>query len=112
VICEEDIQTIINWDVDDPEGVLRFIAERWHWDYLWAEKDGLWVFATGGWSGNEELIEALFKSLLWRVRLSWHTLYLPGGLIIIAASDEAQRKLEKLFDYITDWAWGNAGRSD
>jgi len=111
MVCEKDIETIINWGIEDPEGVLRFMAERWRWDHYWASKDGLWVFATGGWSEHEMMLGALQNSVLWRVYLGWHSLYIPGGLLIVATNDKAAEKLERLLNGISRWAWKQAGRA-
>lgn len=60
-ICEEDLQRIKEWPHDDLPGMLAFVKERW-WrpDWGWTEEPcGRLELSTGGWSGNEELIEAL-----------------------------------------------------
>jgi len=106
---EKDTQTIINWDYNDPEGVLRFMAERWRWEDWWGEKDGLWVFATGGWSEHEMMIGALYESMVWRIQMAFYTLYVPGGLLVIGISDRAKKKVRRMCDKIIDQAWKEVG---
>jgi len=103
---EEELERIESWDPQDVEGCLRFIGELWHWQDWWGEKDGLWVFATGGWSGNESLLHALKRSLVGHV-IHGSSLSLPGGLLIIATGKKARKKLELVFDKIRGWAWSH-----
>jgi hypothetical protein len=75
---EEDLTTIENWDsFNDPMGLINFIEPMFE-EYgvvrvtANIEEQGLDVYmATGGWSGNESIIEALqnnymFWSLYWQ----------------------------------------------
>ena len=63
---EEDIKKIEEWDcVNDPEGLLEFIRPLWE-GYGCIEIKGKRVkrvyMATGGWSGNEDIISAMHKN--------------------------------------------------
>lgn len=98
---EEVLRTIRDWPVDDPEGLLRFIGEHWRWNDYWAERDGLWVFVTGGWSEHEDMLEALYRSKVWHM-LAWYALYLPGGMLIVATSPWAQGWLSRLMRRIQE----------
>ena len=76
---KKELNIIRQWDVeDDPIGLVYYVAGLWHWPdffkYNWYKENLtkrylLHVEAhTGGWSGNEDLIEAfnshwLFSSL-------------------------------------------------
>lgn len=102
----EELEKIRKWPYDDPEGVLRFIGERWYWHDWWGEKDGLWVFATGGWSGNEDLIKALQESMVWFAHFAIHSLELPGGFLVVATSESAKEALNRKKRELIDWAWG------
>lgn len=104
---EETLDTIRSFGVEkDPLEALRFLAEAWHWpEFVGEREDGLYIFATGGWSGNESLICALHESSLWRVRM-WMTLELAGGLFIIPFNKAGEKKLAELLSFITSWAWG------
>ena len=102
---DEQLDRIKNWDFNDVEGCLRYIKDLWNIHYgRCGEGNGFFVFTTGGWSGNEALLSALEESLVWSV-IHWDSLYLSGGLLIIAINDKASKQLEKLKDKIKKWAW-------
>lgn len=86
---EEALERIRNWDFADRKELLDFICELWHWDDYaerkeWKrgsnecchfkgpgsfyEREGyVYIFSTGGWSGNESLINALKENkIIWR----------------------------------------------
>lgn len=101
---DEQLETIEHWDVNDIEGCLRYIGSLWHTCGRWKEGNGFFVFATGGWSGNEALLGALKASDIWPIIL-WDSLYIPGGLLIIAVSKKAKIQLDKVMEKLTKWAW-------
>lgn len=104
---EETLAKITNWDYKDREGVLRFLAENWYYEDSAIEtRKGLWVFATGGWSGNEELIYALQENrVLWVYLTSIYYIHLSGGFYVFAITDEAQELLNKQKHKLVKWAW-------
>lgn len=67
---EEELTRIETWDAADLLGLLRFVRSLW-WmpDWGWSEVLSAtfprvrFDLSTGGWSGNESLIEALKKNL-------------------------------------------------
>ena len=68
---EETQLTIANWDLRDLPGWLVYIREAWNHNYgrMW-EENGMLKMATGGWSGNEFIIQAMRRnyipwSMLW-----------------------------------------------
>lgn len=73
---EDELKTIREWPIEDPEGWFRFIHSIW-WarDWGWREapaRDELlnrsvqrYSISTGGWSGNEDIIDAMGQNLLW-----------------------------------------------
>jgi len=100
---EETLRTIRHWGPTMIEDLMKFIASAWHWsDMAKQTSPGLWVFATGGWTGNEMLICALQESLAW---LLAERICLPHGLVIIAINDKAKEKLKKMHQQIVNWAW-------
>jgi len=102
---EETLKIIKDWPFEEREKVLSYIAKAWHYPESAKEvRPGIWVFATGGWSGNESIIAALRSGVLWYL-LSWDSLYLPGGLLIIAVGKSGKDEMERLRRYITKWAW-------
>lgn len=73
------LERIEKWPVEDNViGLLDFVASLWHWpNCVWKEeKEHEWkketvthiCFATGGWSGNESLIDALNANFLGNVK--------------------------------------------
>lgn len=75
----ETERAIANWDFRDAPGWLAYIQASWnhHYGRIWRE-DGLIKMATGGWSGNEAIVEAMRRnSLLWS--MLWESSH-RGGL--------------------------------
>lgn len=105
---EATLDAIKNWDYKDRRGVLGFIAQAWcYQDSAIETRDGLFVFATGGWSGNEELIYALQDNrVLWVYLTSMYYIHLTGGFYVFAITDLAQDELKKMQHKIVKWAWG------
>lgn len=67
---EEDLDKIRNWTWKEIPQLLEFLRERWMWanSGYWEENPELKLLNlhTGGWSGNESLIEALhFNTIVW-----------------------------------------------
>ena len=69
---EEELEKIRSWR-DDWNGLMLYLKKRWRWDsYIWRETiEGnlitnkfLWHVSTGGWSGHEEMIQALQENYL------------------------------------------------
>lgn len=66
------LERIREWDLDDYRGLIAFVSELW-WmpSFGWRVEDGELHLSTGGWSGNESLIDAmqankhLFWTMLW-----------------------------------------------
>ena len=80
------LEKIRDWDIlkDGVQGLLDLIEENTHWADRQIEKRGkrviYYVYHTGGWSGNEDVIGALhhnflFWSMFWRKSI-------VGGIII------------------------------
>lgn len=66
---DPELERIRTWSYTDPLGVLRFIADLWRYPDYWTEivgEDGMTTFyiSTGGWSGNELLIDALQENYI------------------------------------------------
>lgn len=75
---EEELRAIRKWDIKDFPRLLDFVEERWTYEKCTKRetiKDVYkrelleWTLITGGWSGNESLVNALlgnqFFELLW-----------------------------------------------
>ena len=64
---EATLDVIRNW-VGSYSGLMEFCAEAWHDDVPVTQDGQVWRFSTGGWSGNEDIISALYEadgSLFW-----------------------------------------------
>jgi hypothetical protein len=64
---ENDVRRLREWSLDDPKGWLEFARSLW-WmaDWGWPELEG--IVSTGGWSGNEDIIDVMRSAhdgLLW-----------------------------------------------
>ena len=67
----EDLQKLRDWDMHDPRGWLEYAQSLW-WmpDWGWSELEG--IVSTGGWSGNEEIIDAMMEA---QQGLLWHQVW-------------------------------------
>ena len=102
---DEELEKIRQWPMEAANDLPPYVASVWCYPESAQETSaGLWVFATGGWSGNEEILAAMRDSMAWYL-LHWQHLYVAGGLIIVATNEEAKKKVETLRHYITQWAW-------
>jgi hypothetical protein len=100
---EATLQALKDWPVSEPNKALDFIAAAWHWDgnvsrnlsaaeaeLVWARPDNSFLrFATGGWSGNEELIAAFRTNT--NYALTW-CLSARGGLHIFRYLPEKENQ--------------------
>lgn len=91
---EETLEAIREWGYDDLPGLLRFVHEcEYYGSCSKLSADGKKLsFSCGGWSGNEEVIEALQAN-----RYAWMRLYvsaLGGGhyLFTAGSGDEERRR--------------------
>jgi hypothetical protein len=66
---EDELKTIETWDIKDPFGLIEFIESiTWTPDWCIVVKGKRvkhFEFHTAGWSENEEIIEALQKTMFW-----------------------------------------------
>ena len=69
---EEDLQRIREWPSTDLDGLMEFVRSLWKYaDWGWSQEGRRFSISTAGWSGNEELIEAMqenfvFWALCWQ----------------------------------------------
>ena len=86
---EETELAIKDWDCRDAPGWLAYIRKAWniHYGRLW-EVDGTLKLATGGWSGNESIVQAMRENhVLWS--LLWESSH-RGGLEVLKIPASAQ----------------------
>lgn len=65
----DDLRLIANWSYDDIEGLLDFVEGIWwmpDWGFQKEEMPEGWSLElhTGGWSGNEQIIQALQRNFM------------------------------------------------
>lgn len=58
---DAELQALQSWDIVDFRGLADFLIERWIYpNYISLNKKGdTLTVSTGGWSGHEELIDAI-----------------------------------------------------
>ena len=85
---EYELTKIQDWDMKDFTGWMEFIESLWLWESCWSEKDGVYELSTGGWSGNEELIDAMGdNTVMWLVH--WYSSKRGGHYVFM--TQEAAR---------------------
>lgn len=79
---EETLELIRNWDCNNSKDIFEFIHQIWMFD-MWTETKKYnslgevtlheYHISTGGWSGNESIIEALQKNFIFWMRYWYQT---------------------------------------
>lgn len=87
---DDELAKIENWDWHDAMGLINFVVGRWNWQdwgvkQKWAKDSTLkrsWVLHlelhTGGWSGNESLINAVLRNRMITAVLNYR-MWRAGG---------------------------------
>jgi hypothetical protein len=77
---ENELKTIREWDffgaknqVDCYHQFMIYIQNIWHWGkpYFYCLSDNRWIAITGGWSGNEDIINAMENNKIFWV-MYWY----------------------------------------
>ena len=67
---DETLETIEKWPFMDCKGWFSFIGEAWYWPEMFDVNGNTVSASTGGWSGNEDIINAMERNeLMWVI--SW-----------------------------------------
>ena len=77
---EADLKRITEWPMkseEEFEQVMEFVKRIWHWDFV-VKEGGAWRLATGGWSGNEDIISAMMQNFM-LLAMAWQSSH-RGGL--------------------------------
>ena len=63
---EEELQRIKEWDYNDFTGLMDFIYNIWNYADCgyWAQTENMYEISTGGWSGNEDIIQAMKENTM------------------------------------------------
>ena len=79
---QETEEVIAKWPHSDPDGWFTFIREAWDHHYGTIRYDPKFAtFITGGWSGNESIIEAMQENkVLWIVL--WESSHRGGKYVL------------------------------
>lgn len=83
---DAELEKIRRCKYEETNDVLEFVASIWRWPESGvAREDGVLYLATGGWSGNEAIIQSMHENLcLWSrwicsTRGGAHEFYLAAG---------------------------------
>jgi len=89
---KQTLETIAHWYTTEvgTHELLEYIRKAWKYPELVTEQDGLWMFSTGGWSGNEDLLSAI---PCWGLVHPIATF--AGGHYVIVTTKTASEKFEK-----------------
>lgn len=71
---ENKLKKIEEWDYKDFNGLMEYVKELWKYDNCgyWNQDCGSYRISTGGWSGNEDIIEALMKNTMFWM-MCWYS---------------------------------------
>jgi len=65
---EDELKRLREWDFNDMRGWFDFaksVGNYWPDDHYWTEEpDGTIHVSTGGWSGNEDIIDAMSENFI------------------------------------------------
>jgi hypothetical protein len=98
---DEEIERIKAWPYDDFMGLMHFIRDNCWWpngNCGFKQTERKFRLATGGWSGNEEVVAALGETLMFNA-LCWQSSH-RGGLHIyqIPKDDESVTRCQRKRD--------------
>ena len=84
---EQTLEAIEKWSINDPHGLYYFIYAAWNHRYgFFKYLPESVVLTTGGWSGNEAIIEAMQENkVLWT--LLWESSH-RGGKYVFRLPEE------------------------
>jgi len=78
---DKTLETIATWDHRDSVGWFDFIKRAWHMSsWGWSETEDEYHISTGGWSGNESIIGAMNRNILWT--LLWYSSRRGGHFVL------------------------------
>ena len=100
---DSDLAHITAWPVDDTGygPLFAFVYDRWdHAMGGWERKGSLYRLTTGGWSGNEALIDALRgNAVFWGLTFVAH---ITGGLYFFDDAQDAEWTPRVRADLLTE----------
>lgn len=107
---DETLAYIKNWnDLENVQGWMDFCLDAMHDVYARVDRrENMVYIATGGWSGNEDVINAMSQNILWR--LCWR-MSVIGGAYILRVGQGDDPITEHGFDVIRNW-FNEAGEKE
>lgn len=89
---EEELETIRTWKGDDLPGLMEYVHDLWKYADCgyWYDKNGEHHISTGGWSGNENIINAMSRNYVWWM-FFWKSSE-RGGHYVFALYRESNKK--------------------
>ena len=67
-----ELRQIRNWN-NDYEAMMKWIESLWAYrDFGWRKKGHTYYVSTAGWSGNEEIIQAMKEAKNWFWNQCWY----------------------------------------
>jgi len=93
---EQELQKIKEWEPGDLHGLMQFVKSLWAfraWGF--SQDDEIYFISTGGWSGNEDIIEAMMSNVVWWM-MYWQQSRRGGHYIFAPLTFATIEKLEKL----------------
>ena len=93
---DEEIHRIKDWPLEDVMGLIYYTMDLWHWRDMARLSHGdpaILELHTCGWSGNEEIIDALMGTMFWMMcwessRRGGHYYFEIPGCILVKALDK------------------------
>jgi hypothetical protein len=63
---DDELEKIEKWFHADMAGMMEYIKERWKYadDGYWRRRSRTYWVSTGGWSGNESIIGAMRRNMM------------------------------------------------
>lgn len=89
---DEQLEVIKKWNISDLHGLMEYIREIWEFaDWGWKQDGGTYYISTGGWSGNEDIIEAMQSNHMWWF-MFWEQSKRGGHYIFETIGDSLKRR--------------------
>ncbi len=92
---DDDLKTIENWPIEDLHGLMAFIKELWEYDAFQYKGDDIYVLATSGWSGNEDIISAMMDNQIFWL-MYWEESSRGGRHVFAPCTMAAMDAIDKL----------------
>ncbi len=96
---QKQLKTIRNWEIHDTKTdfplLMEYVKELWAFGaWGWSQEGEIYRISTGGWSGNEDLIDALKKNVLFWM-MFWQSTVRGGHYVFAPMTAEIIFKLHE-----------------